>query len=171
MDKILVVRSERCMACKTCVLECAAAHSEEKTLESAVNAEEIRFPRIILEYEESETFPIHCRHCKDAPCIAVCPTQAMSRPNEESPVILNRDKCIGCNACIIVCPFGVIKRDSDGKTLTKCDLCYERLEEGKDPACAAGCPTGAIKYVEVSELNLEERKESIRKYKVSLQKG
>ncbi|MBN1411398.1 MAG: 4Fe-4S binding protein [Spirochaetales bacterium] len=165
MDKILYINVETCMACHSCRLACAVAHSESKNLGEAILEEKKEFPRIILEKIEDVVVPIHCRHCEDAPCITVCPSGAISREDQESPVVLNREKCIGCQACVIVCPFGVIKKGADGKTLIKCDLCIERLGEGREPACAEACPNGTIKYISVKEVNALKHK---KRYKVAI---
>ncbi len=171
MDKIIVVDIEKCMACNSCVLACAVAHSQSKELLNAIKEKSRPIPKIILEVIEDTVTPIHCRHCEDAPCVIVCPSGAISRPSEKSPVILNNEKCIGCHACILVCPFGVIKRGPDGKSLIKCDLCFERLKEGKEPACVEACITGAIRYLSIEEVTAKKREDYIKKYKVAILKG
>jgi len=171
MDKIIVVNMERCMSCHSCELACALAHSQKKELLEAVLSGEKSPTRVILEHFEDTTLPIHCRHCEDAPCMLVCPSGAISRPGERSPVILDSSKCIGCHACILVCPFGVIKTGPDGKSLIKCDLCYERLKDGKQPACAEACITGCIKFQSIEEYTLKKREESYKRFKVAVKKG
>jgi len=171
MDKIIVVNIEKCVGCHSCAINCAVAHSKSKNLIEAIYEKDKPFPKIILEKIEGHVLPIHCRHCEDAPCVEVCPSKAISRSTEASPVVLDSNKCIGCHACIIVCPFGVIKKGPDGKSLIKCDLCVERLNEGREPACVEGCPTGAIKFISIEELSLIKREESIKKYKVVIQQG
>jgi len=166
MDKIIVVDINRCMGCHSCELACAVAHSRSKDLVKALYEENPQAPKIILEHFDDKSFPIHCRHCEDAPCIVVCPSKAMSRQSKNDPVVLDRDKCIGCHACIIVCPFGVIKKDRNGKSLIKCDLCFERLEAGENPACVEACPTGAIKFITIEEATKAKRKDILKKYKV-----
>jgi len=169
MDKILLVNDKTCMGCHTCELECAIAHSKSKNLLKAIYEENAPYPRIILEMFEESVIPIHCRHCEDAPCITVCPSGAMARPDENGPVVLNRSKCIGCQACIIVCPFGVIQSDSDGRSLMKCDLCIGRLREGQQPACAAGCPTKTIQFLTMQDVTAQRRKEYLGKYHAAIQ--
>jgi formate dehydrogenase iron-sulfur subunit len=34
----------------------------------------------------------------------------------------------------------------------KCTLCYDRLKDDKEPACAQACPTNSIQFGELSEL-------------------
>ncbi|MBN2534676.1 MAG: 4Fe-4S dicluster domain-containing protein [Spirochaetales bacterium] len=164
MDKIIIVDIKRCMGCHSCELACSVAHSINKDLFQAIREENVQIPRIILDHCDDTSFPVHCRHCEDAPCVIVCPSKAMSRPTETGPVVLDKDKCIGCHACIIVCPFGVIKKDRDGKSLLKCDLCFERLEAGKEPACVEACPTGAIKFVTIDEATKMKRRDMMKGY-------
>jgi len=167
MEKVIEVIIGKCVACHSCELACSLAHSKSKDLMVAIREKDKTYPRIILERDAGDVIPFHCRHCTEAPCITVCPTQAMFRLNELSPIILDKAKCIGCNACVIVCPFGVIKKGSDGKSLIKCDLCIERLREGEEPACAEACPTHAIRYISTEQISEERRKDALQKYRVA----
>ena len=168
MNSVLEVIVSRCLGCHTCEMECALAHSKSETFVEAFYSKEHLYPRIILDVDGDDVIPTHCRHCTDAPCITVCPTASMARSGLEEPVVLNIEKCIGCNACVMVCPFGIIKAIPETITLSKCDLCVDRLEEGKIPACAAGCPTGAIRYTEIKDITADRRKEIINKFRVSM---
>ncbi|MBI9105997.1 MAG: 4Fe-4S binding protein [Spirochaetales bacterium] len=168
MNSIIEVVISRCQGCHTCELECALAHSKSNTLVEALYSSERLYPRIILETDGDDVIPMHCRHCTDAPCITVCPTAAMDRSGPDEPVVLNMDKCIGCNACVMVCPFGIIKAVPQAISLSKCDLCIDRLEEGKIPACAAACPTKAIRFTSVEDITADRRKEVISKFRVSM---
>jgi len=108
--------------------------------------------------------PLQCRHCEDAPCVAVCPTGALHREDEEGPVLIDSELCVGCKMCVVVCPFGVITMSRD-KAIIKCDLCIDRLEQGQEPACVAACPTGALRLEEAAEVAHDARQrllESIR---------
>jgi anaerobic dimethyl sulfoxide reductase subunit B (iron-sulfur subunit) len=83
-----------------------------------------------------------CMHCGNAPCVAVCPTGALSK-RADGIVVVDKDKCIGCHYCFFACPFGVPQYGKDG-TMQKCNLCVDRLEAGEQPACALACPVGAL---------------------------
>jgi len=168
---VIEVTVEKCVGCHTCELECALAHSKSDTFEEAAFSRELIYPRIILEAYGEEVFPMHCRHCTDAPCIAACPTSAMSRAGMQAPVTLDLRKCIGCNACVMVCPFGVIQNIPGRPALSKCDLCVDRLENDLEPACSAGCPTDAIRFTRIDDINAEKRAETVRKFQVSMTMG
>ena len=104
-----------------------------------------------------------CNHCTDAACVEVCPTGALSY-NRQGFVQYDREKCSGCGYCAEVCPFGVPQLDSNRGTgaavMDKCTFCIERVTNGEQPACAAACPTGSIKFGKRSEL-VQEGKERV----------
>ena len=92
-----------------------------------------------------------CKHCSSAACLDVCPTGALFR-TEYGTVVVQEDVCNGCGYCVPACPFGVLdQREGDGR-VWKCTLCYDRLKDDKEPACAQACPTNSIQFGEVSEL-------------------
>jgi len=92
-----------------------------------------------------------CKHCKDAPCMAVCPTNAIIR-TEFDTVFIQQDTCNGCRDCIAACPFGVIGFSDVDKKVHKCTLCYDRLQNNLEPACAKACPTQSIMFGETDAL-------------------
>jgi carbon-monoxide dehydrogenase iron sulfur subunit len=158
MPKVIVVNEERCLACKQCMIECAMAHTEAESLVEAINSESPPQPRVHVEPAGTFGIPLQCRHCEDAPCITVCPTEAIHRPVENGPVLMDQQRCIGCRFCMIVCPFGVIDLSRDGKAMVKCDLCIDRTQEGEEPACVSGCPTGALEFRELDDYLRERRR-------------
>ena len=157
MDKAIVVNIEKCLACKSCELACALVHSKSKVLEEAV-AESPRPQRMVTVEAVGEFgVPIQCRHCEAPPCIEICPTGAIQRQNEESPVTVDQDLCIGCKLCILICPFGVLQIGLEGRAVIKCDMCWQRLEDGQEPACVEACPTKAMKLVSLKEVTKPKR--------------
>ena len=92
-----------------------------------------------------------CKHCTNAGCMDACPTGALIRTEFET-VVLQPDVCNGCGYCIPACPFGVVDRDPDDGRAAKCTLCYDRLQDGMEPACAKACPTDSIQFGPYDEL-------------------
>ena len=92
-----------------------------------------------------------CKHCTDAACLDVCPTGALFR-TEFGTVVVQEDICNGCGYCVPACPFGVIDQREDDGRVWKCTLCYDRVKDGNEPACAQTCPTNSIQFGPVDEL-------------------
>jgi formate dehydrogenase iron-sulfur subunit len=103
-----------------------------------------------------------CKHCTHAACLDVCPTGAIFR-TEFGTVVIQDDVCNGCGYCIPACPFGVISRRERDQGVEhgpgahdggahKCTLCYDRLQDGMEPACAKACPTDSIQFGPLDEL-------------------
>jgi formate dehydrogenase iron-sulfur subunit len=92
-----------------------------------------------------------CKHCTHAACLDVCPTGSLFR-TEFGTVVVQEDICNGCGYCIPACPYGVIDQRKDDGRAWKCTLCYDRIGDGLEPACAKACPTDSIQYGPVDEL-------------------
>jgi formate dehydrogenase iron-sulfur subunit len=92
-----------------------------------------------------------CKHCTNAGCLDACPTGAIIRTEFET-VVIQPDVCNGCGYCIPSCPFGVPNRDPYDGRAAKCTLCYDRMQDGLEPACAKACPTDSIQFGPYDEL-------------------
>lgn len=104
-----------------------------------------------------------CKHCTEAGCLDGCPTGAIFR-TEHGTVVVQEDICNGCGYCVVACPFGVLdRRQGDGR-VWKCTLCYDRLHDGMEPACAQACPTDSIQFGDLDVLRdrAAERVERLR---------
>ncbi|KPK00720.1 MAG: hypothetical protein AMJ60_00255 [Desulfobacterales bacterium SG8_35] len=88
-----------------------------------------------------------CMHCDQPACVSACLVNAMYK-TKEGPVIWREDKCMGCRYCMIACPYDVPKFEygSLNPKIRKCVMCYDRISEGKMPACADACPQEAILF-------------------------
>ena len=125
-------------------------------------------------------FLVLCNHCKDAPCVRVCPTQStFSRP--DGIVLMDFHRCIGCRFCMAACPYGsrsfnwLDPRTEDNKKLVggkkinpdfptrergvveKCNFCAERLAKNQKPACVEACTFGALTFGNLNDPNSEIR--------------
>jgi formate dehydrogenase iron-sulfur subunit len=97
-----------------------------------------------------------CKHCTEAACLEVCPTGALFR-TEFGTVVVQEDVCNGCGYCVPACPFGVLDRRAGDGRVWKCTLCYDRLKDDMEPACAQACPTDSIQFGELDELRERAR--------------
>src|SRR5271157_1944009 len=92
----------RCVGCNACTVACKANNStpEGVFFTHVDKVETGKFPNTTVVF-----FPRACMHCKDAPCITVCPTHA-SYKRADGIVMVNADECIGCRYCVAACPYG-----------------------------------------------------------------
>lgn len=156
--KEIFISLERCVGCKSCELACAVQHSQSKTLFAAVAEKPVPRKRIFVEYGDDKKIPLQCRHCQEAPCIDACISGALTWDKENNLVTQTREKCIGCWMCIMVCPFGVISRESESKVAIRCDRCPDLTE----PACVSACPTRALLFTTLEEAEKLRRRNVIR---------
>jgi len=134
MGKVIFLDLNRCIYCRSCEVACEREHNGRSFIS-------------VLLLDEKHSVPMNCRHCEKSPCVAVCPTEALTKL-ENGPVIIETMKCVGCSLCAMVCPFGILELDYSSKVMRKCDLCIHRLKENKLPACVSSCPARALSYDE-----------------------
>jgi len=156
--KDIFIDLERCQGCKSCELACAIEHSLTKNIFSAISETPPPRKRVFVEYAEGKRFPIQCRHCEEAPCVAICVSGALSQDEAKGLITHNRDRCLGCGMCVIVCPFGVIAREMESKIIIKCDRCPDRDE----PACVEACPVSALTFTDLEEIEKSKRRGVIK---------
>ena len=127
----------KCIGCHACTIACKAEHEIPvgvnrcwvKTVEKGSFPETQRF-----------FFPVLCNQCDDAPCVRICPTNALFK-RRDGIVDLNGDSCIGCRACMEACPYDQLFIDPNTHTAEKCNFCANRVENKLLPACVSVCPT------------------------------
>jgi Fe-S-cluster-containing dehydrogenase component len=103
-------------------------------------------------------------HCEDADCVTVCPTGASYKRAEDGIVLIDQDKCMGCNYCSWACPYGARELDRSTGTMKKCTLCVDRIYdqnipvEDRQPACVLTCPAHARMFGDFDDPNSEVSK-------------
>lgn len=141
--KRVYVNEKWCLGCHLCEYNCAFANSGCDSMVKALKNKKI-FPRIRVQGDDKITYAVSCRHCTDPICVRSCISGALSK-SEDGMVSIDKNKCIGCLTCVLVCPYGAISQDETG-AVQKCELCL-RNSSG-EPACVKGCPNRAIVYEE-----------------------
>ncbi len=152
----VLVDTTRCIGCRACEKACATEHGFP--VPDTVNDEALETPRktsesawtVVNRYDTTrgEVFvKTQCMHCWQPACTAACLTNAMYK-TQEGPVIWRSSKCMGCRFCMVSCPFDIPKFEYNewNPKIQKCNLCFDRLQEGKKPACVDSCPTDALMF-------------------------
>jgi len=158
--------STRCVGCQSCEYAC----SEANNLPEPVGAPAIGVMRktdetrrtVVNLYNTSKGevyVKRQCMHCNEPACTAACLTQAMHK-TKEGPVTWRGEKCMGCRYCMVSCPFDIPKFEyhSANPKITKCDMCYNRIMEGKIPACVQNCEAEALVFGKRRDLLKEAHK-------------
>lgn len=151
---MLLVDQRRCVGCHACETACK--------MENAVPPGP-RWMEVMEREEWDEAsgsvflsfLPLNCRHCAKAPCIQICPAQALER-GPHGLVQLTAERCIGCGECLFACPFGA-PQFGEGRIMQKCHGCLERRSRGKPTACEQFCPAGALQSVSPQALSRRVR--------------
>ncbi|MBK1735493.1 ferredoxin [Halorhodospira abdelmalekii] len=110
-------------------------------------------------YPNSKTvnLPLSCMHCEQPPCVDVCPTGASYKRESDGVVLVDGERCIGCNYCAWACPYGTRELDTASGTMKKCTLCIDRIydtrlpEAERTPACVLSCPTRARHFGDLDD--------------------
>ena len=147
MDKLIRIDPAQCVGCRTCEMVCSLVHYDE------VNPARSRI-KVIKWEAQGHFIPTNCRHCEDAPCMAVCPAGAIQQRFEPYAVVVDPKRCIGCRACVLVCPFGAAAFDGPTRRIAKCNLC-----DG-DPQCVNFCAYGALTFTQIEAFHHERREAS-----------
>jgi Fe-S-cluster-containing dehydrogenase component len=157
----VLVDTTRCAGCRNCELVCAEAHGlpepalEDTDLQRERKTSETQWSVINrFETDVGEAFvKRQCMHCIQPACASACLTKAMLK-TARGPVVWRESKCMGCRFCMVSCPFDGPKfeYDSPMPRIQKCNLCWERLEQGGQPACVENCPAEALLFGTRSEL-------------------
>ena len=135
-----VIDNRKCIGCHACTTACKSEHD----VAVGVN-------RTWVKQVEKGEFPntrrlfsvMRCNHCTDAPCVEICPTEALFF-RDDGIVDFDNDRCIACKSCMQACPYDALYIDPKTETAAKCNYCAHRVDVGLEPACVNVCPEQAI---------------------------
>lgn len=131
----------RCIGCHACTVACKSE-----------NDVPVGSFRTWVKYTEAGVFPtvkrhfsvLRCNHCSKAPCVTICPVNALEKRASDGIVDIDKQACIGCRACMQACPYDAIYLNEDTGSVEKCHFCAHRVENRLEPACVIVCPVQAI---------------------------
>jgi DMSO reductase iron-sulfur subunit len=139
----------QCIGCKCCVVACNEQNG---------NPADINWRRV-GEIEGGwfpDTYRLYlsmgCNHCLEPSCLIGCPVEAYTKDPVTGIVRHSAEACIGCQYCTWNCSYGVPQYNPERGVVGKCDMCYGRLVDGREPACVNACPEGAIR-IEVVKID------------------
>ena len=138
MDMEFFVDPNRCIGCQACVAACTECDTHKGI--SMIHLQYVERPISV------QTVPVICMHCDSPTCAEVCPADAIKRTADGVVQTARKPRCIACNNCVLACPFGVPKMQTELSLMMKCDMCYDRTSVGNMPMCASVCPSGALWY-------------------------
>ncbi len=163
----MVINLDRCIGCQSCSAACRAENLTERGMlwQTVLSQEGGDYPSVWRTF-----IPKPCMQCEDAECVRVCPTGASAK-RPDGIVTIDSQKCIGCEYCILACPFksrslkkgtsyfssytllevAGVKNQKMSNVVSKCDFCQARLEQGLRPACVSNCLTDAMIFGDLED--------------------
>jgi len=169
--KAVIVDSRRCIGCKGCQIACKAWNKlpaeqtkvsggeyTNPTYFSPITWKIVHFKEI-GDYDNNQPgtgglkwrmLADNCKHCLEPGCVSVCPSGALWK-RSDGPVLYDVDRCIGCGYCEMACPWGIPNFDEEIHSIRKCTMCFDRIDQGLEPACVATCPTDALQFMTLEE--------------------
>lgn len=151
MKYAMLIDQTKCIGCGACTVECKGKYEASFGIlrTRMIRYESGSYPNVVARFRKHA-----CMHCLVAACEEICPVKAIFRVEGENGgmVVIDKETCVGCGACVSACPFGVPEIDPDSKKSEKCSFCAHRVVEGKATYCAEACPVGAISFGEREEL-------------------
>ncbi len=150
----ILVDVTQCVGCERCVDACVKtkdfspiqAENDRATTKDGLSAHRLT---TILKVDSGRFAKKSCMHCLEPSCEAACLVGGLTKL-PEGPVVYDPDKCIGCRYCMLACPFHIPRYEWEKTVpfMQKCDMCYDRLKDGKQPACVEACPSNVLQFGE-----------------------
>jgi Fe-S-cluster-containing dehydrogenase component len=156
-ERAFFIDYSRCIGCGACVQACEECDTHRGRSMIQLEAIERR--------DTVQTAPQVCMHCEDPICARVCPADAIKQTPDGVTQSSLKPRCIGCMNCVIACPFGVPKYEAAVDQMMKCDYCYDRTSIGKKPMCATVCPSQALSFTTLAEIEHTRRGKAINEWR------
>jgi len=162
----ILIDVTKCTGCERCVDACKQSHD----LEPEIPARKLRGDGLssrrlstVISLPERHFAKKQCVHCLEPGCVGACPVHAIEK-TKEGPVIYDPSRCMGCRYCMIACPLDIPRYEWEKPLpyMKKCDLCFERIREGRVPACVEACPEEACIFGERASLLREAKRRIAR---------
>jgi Fe-S-cluster-containing dehydrogenase component len=161
MAKFAIVTDlDRCVGCLGCSVACKTVNAVpigqfwNKTLRigPTPKTEGAHWPDVELYY-----LTVQCQHCEKPQCVDVCPTGA-SQKMDDGIVQIDKQRCIGCQFCVMACPYNVRYLNEDERIVEKCTLCEQLVDNGGTPQCVTQCGGRARYFGDLDDPNSEASK-------------
>jgi formate dehydrogenase iron-sulfur subunit len=148
-----------CIGCRNCEGACKNRRDLPTEFEQELDADNWTIIKLYQDQENQSIYSFikrNCMHCVDPACVSACPVGAMKK-TADGPVVYDETICIGCRYCMAACPFDVPKYEWEKvfPRVQKCDMCADRIAEGKETACVESCKIGALQFGKRSDLLIE----------------
>ena len=139
---------KKCIGCHSCEIQCKS----NKGLPAGPKLCQIMTigPRFVGGLPRAFYVFMSCFHCENPACVTACPTGATKKRESDGIVYVDFDRCIGCKACMVACPWGAVQWNPEAQKVVKCDYCMDRVDQGLKPACVTICTTGCLSFKELS---------------------
>lgn len=132
----IVLDTRRCIGCHSCTVACKI--NNDLPLEMIYNPVTTVGPSGVFPHLHLTYLPLLCMHCANPPCVECCPSGA-SQQRQDGIVWVDENKCVGCKACVMACPYGARIPNPEKGIVQKCDFCLERTTAGQEPWCVKTC--------------------------------
>jgi formate dehydrogenase iron-sulfur subunit len=138
--KAILFDANSCVGCEACMEACQEKNGLPEEAGRGLSAS--RYTN--LEDHDDIYLRRMCMHCLEPSCASACPVGALHK-TAEGPVVYDYEKCMGCRYCMVACPFHVPRYEWSSRLprVHKCQMCPDRLAEGRPTACSEACPAEA----------------------------
>jgi len=177
-EKGVLVDITRCIGCGACTVACRMHNKLDGATEKKAGGREREGGLVAGRWTVVNAYDVmrngepvrrfvkrQCLHCREPVCVEVCFARGLAKAPDGPVLYSGRRVCVGCRYCQLACPFGVITMEWGEvfSRVSKCQMCYDRLQEGLAPACVAACTTEALQFGRRDDL-LHEARQRIAKH-------